>query len=978
MPIPYSSMSRDEHEAWLRALDISMSIIEFSLDGVILHANRNYLEISGYEEEDLLHQHHRIFCTADDASSKEYAEFWRNLRLGRFMSGRFCRQRKDGRLFWVQATYNPLFGPNGQLEKVVKFAVDITKRAETSNEQASKLEAINRAMLTAEFSPQGLILNANHNFLACLGYSLEEVAGKHHRMFCQPSHAASGAYADFWKQLVAGNFTSGQVERVTSEGKTIWLEASYNPVFDLAGKLSKIVKYSSDITELIRHEQEEHRQIQRLSRVADGTGNAVLVLDKHGRVDYVNAGFTRVYGYQPEELIGKTPQRIFGPLSDRDILAPARTAVLAGRPFTTECLTYGKLGQRFWSSLYVNPLQNDEGEPASAVCMLTDITSTKMHQILQQKALEAMSHDLSLADVIGGMCREMEDVAPELRVSIHGIDKGRLYAIAAPGMSEEFFTLFQDQPASPETGSWGLALSLGEAISVPDIASAPCWERGKDLLAREGVRSCCSMPLFSSKSAPLGVVTIYSPENKEPDAFHRRMLDAVVPLCVLAFDREQAKRAMRQLEFYDNVTGLPNRSFLLAKADLALTRHAADATPLAVLCIAIDEFRRASETLGHEAANSLLRLVGERLTDKREANEFVGRISADEFVVILPGRTAEEADSIARRLHHTVSSECSIEGVVFAPSISTGISLFPDNGLDSETLLRHAGLAALQSKRRGRGQISFFSEHMNKALRERVSMESCLRDSVLSRELHLNFQPQIHLRDKGLYGVEALARWTHPQFGIVPPDRFIPLAEECGLIRDVSRLVVEEACRNLEEWRRQGIVVPSVSLNLSPSDFHSKELPEMLIRILTRHSLKPTDLVIEITEGILLDDSPATMETVMAVRKAGFRLSMDDFGTGYSSLSYLRRLPVTELKLDQSFVRDIHKDETSRNLSKAVIRIGESMGLTVVAEGVENEEQLQILSMQKYHVLQGYWYSKPLHGSAIPGWVTERFAGRDQ
>ncbi len=969
MPIPYSLMPREEQEAWLRALDLSMAIIELSRDGIILHANRNYLAMSGYTEEDLLHQHHRVFCTADEAASNEYAEFWRQLRKGRFMSGKFCRRCKDGRFFWVQATYNPLFGLDGQLEKVVKFATDITKRAETSNEQASKLAAINRAMLTAEFSPQGIVLDANHNFLACLGYGLEEVAGRHHRIFCPPSYAASGAYADFWKQLVAGNFISGQVERVTSEGKAVWLEASYNPVFDLSGRLSKIVKYSSDVTERIQHEQEEHRQIQRLSYVADRTGNAVLVLDRHGRVEYVNTGFILGYGYQSEEVKGKTPQRIFGPLSDWEVLAPAREAVRSGQSLTRECLTYGKLGQRFWSSLCVNPLKDDDGEYSGAVCMITDITGIKMQQVLQQKALEAMGRDLSLAEVMGRMCREMENVAPELRVSIHGISNGRLYVIAAPGMPEDFSALFQGCELSSTTGSWGLAATSGEVVSVPDISLALCWEQGADVLARAGARSCCTMPVMSGGGQALGVVTIYSPEAKEPDAFHLRMLDAVAPLCLLAFDREQAKKTLRQLEFYDVTTGLPNRALLLAKTDLAIGRHAADGTPLTVLCISIDEFKRAGEALGHGAANALLRLVGERLAVKRDANDVVGRMAGDEFVVILPGRGAEEADRVARRLLQTLSSECVIEGMVFTPSVSVGISVFPENGHDAETLLRHANLAALQSRRHGGGQISFFSDHMNKVLRERVTMEACLRDSLLSRELRLNFQPQIDLRSGKLYGVEALARWTHPQFGKVPPDRFIPLAEESGLIRNLTQLVLEEACRNLAEWRRQGIAIPVVSVNLSPADFRSRELPEYILNILERQSLRPEDLIVEITEGILLDTSPATMETIIAVRKAGFRLSMDDFGTGYSSLSYLRQLPVTELKLDQSFVRDIHKDETSRNLSKAVIHIGESMGLTVIAEGVETEEQLSILCDQKYHVIQGFWYSAPLPGAEIPAWV---------
>ena len=616
-------MSREEQEAWLRALDLSTSIIVFSRDGVILHANRNYLEMSGYAEEELLHQHHRIFCTADEAVSQEYAEFWRNLRQGRFMSGRFCRQRRDGRFFWVQATYNPLFGPDGQLEKVVKFALDITERAEASNEQAGRLEAINRAMLTAQFSPQGIILDANHNLLARLGYSLAEVTGKHHRMFCTHEYAASAAYADFWKQLLAGNFISGQVERLTSEGKTVWLEANYSPVFDLFGRLAKIVKYSSDVTERVLHEREEHEQIRHLSQVIDGAGNAVLVLDRHCRVDYANAGFTRVYGYELEEAHGKTPQKIFGPMGDRGVMIPLREAVLAGQPLNLECLTYGKLGQRFWCSLRLTPLQDGRGEPTGGVCALTDITGTKMHQILQQKALEAMAHDLPLPEVMNRICREMEEVAPELRVSVHGVEQGRLYAIAAPSMPEEFFSLFQDGELSPESGSWGLAATSGEMACVPDLVLAPQRDQSREVLERADARACCSMPVLSNGGETLGVVSIYFSEAREPDAFHRRMLDAVAPLCLLAFDREQAKKTLSRLEFHDAATGLPNRSLFMEKMDLALARHAASSSPLAVLCISLDGFRRAGETLGHDAADSLLRLVGERLDAGREAAPFL-------------------------------------------------------------------------------------------------------------------------------------------------------------------------------------------------------------------------------------------------------------------------------------------------------------------------------------------------------------------
>ncbi len=962
-----------EETALLNALDRSMAIIEFSPEGVILRANKNYLNISGYTEEELLHRHHRIFCTAEYAVSKEYDQFWRTLRQGRFLSGSFCRRRRDGRLFWAEASYNPVFGPDGTLVKVVKLASDVTARVEEANERGSKLAAISRAMLTAEFAPDGTILTVNDNLLACFGYSREALTGSHHRMLCEPEYAASAAYADFWKQLRAGNFISGQAQRRAEDGSTVWLEASYSPVFDLTGKIQKIVKFSSDITRRVEHEQEEHREIEHLSRVIDAAGCAILLLDSHCRVERVNAGFVRIYGYRPEEMRGKIPHPLFGPLSDRDFIGPLRTALRAGEAFNVEGLTYGKTGQRFWSAVSVTPLRDDAGKIFGAGCMLTDITATKLHQLLQQKVLEAVSRELSVSEVMALMCREMEEAAPELTVSIHGVDaKSRLHLLAAPGLSERFAEILRDCEAGPDAGSWGLAASTGDNAVVPDISDAPCWrEQAKALLA-EGLRACCSMPVISASGRTVGVVTLYYKDAREPDSFHLRMLEALSPLCALAFDREETRLAVRRLSFYDAATGLPNRELLLAKMDMLLSRRTEANQSTAVLCLSLDAFKRVAETLSHDATNALLRMVGECLEKKCEARGLVGRLADDEFILVLPDCDAEKAGAVTRRLQHALADACRMDGVVLKPTACAGVSLFPDNGQDSETLLRHASLAARQARRLGRGQLSFYSENMNKALRERVSMESCLRDSLLGRELRLCYQPQVDMRHGGLHGFEALSRWRHPEFGDVPPDRFIPLAEECGLIGDLSRLVLEEVCIRLGGWRRSGLAVPCVSLNLSPSDFHNRDLPERILNILTAQHLRPEDLVLEITEGILLDSNSATLETVAAVRRAGLRLSMDDFGTGYSSLSYLRRLPVTELKLDKSFVQDVHTDATSRSLSEAVIRIGESLGLTVVAEGVENEEQLAVLAGQGYHVAQGYLHAKPLPGDEAAAWVRAR------
>ena len=253
-------------------------------------------------------------------------------------------------------------------------------------------------------------------------------------------------------------------------------------------------------------------------------------------------------------------------------------------------------------------------------------------------------------------------------------------------------------------------------------------------------------------------------------------------------------------------------------------------------------------------------------------------------------------------------------------------------------------------------------------------MESALRQAIKEGGLRLHYQPQIDLADGRLYGIEALARWTHPELGEIPPVRFIALAEECGLIVELGNWAVQEACRQLAEWRAAGLRVPAISVNLSPTSFHNLDLPNLLATTLQANALLPEDLTLELTESMLVDNNPSTLKVLDEVHRQGIRLSMDDFGTGYSSLSYLRRLPISELKLDRSFVFDLEHDEATRALSGAILGIGKSLHLTVVAEGVENEAQHQLLREQGYPVAQGYLFSRPLPAEALQQWLSQVYA----
>jgi EAL domain-containing protein (putative c-di-GMP-specific phosphodiesterase class I) len=269
----------------------------------------------------------------------------------------------------------------------------------------------------------------------------------------------------------------------------------------------------------------------------------------------------------------------------------------------------------------------------------------------------------------------------------------------------------------------------------------------------------------------------------------------------------------------------------------------------------------------------------------------------------------------------------------------------------------------------GRGQIRFYSGTADKNTVNAVSMESRLQKAIEQETLQLFYQPQASLSDGEICGMEALCRWREEDLGDISPTQFIPLAEEVGLIGRLSALVVRNACRQLGEWRRRGIAAPAVSVNLSALDFRNAELPEFILRCLEEQSLCPSDLIVELTETALLDGNPSTVDTLLKFRNLGITLSLDDFGTGHSSLSYLRDLPIKRIKIDRSFVRDLHENELSLRLSKAIIRIGESLGLHVIAEGVENKAQLDLLKAQHYHAVQGYLLAKPMPAGEFENWL---------
>jgi diguanylate cyclase (GGDEF)-like protein/PAS domain S-box-containing protein len=708
-----------------------------------------------------------------------------------------------------------------------------------------------------------------------------------------------------------------------------------------------------------------------IEQMSDAT-NAIAITDASHRILRVNAGFTRLFGWSQEEAGGRYPgELIFNhsagrPREDTPGI-PAPPA--AGQSAPREELARDRNGHPLWCSLSMRPATGENGEPL-AILMFTDITHTKVHEELQSRVLRAMVEEEPLVEAMNLLCLEVQRIAPDVTAAAIRVDgNGRLHPLALPAFPPDFAQNIDGVEIGPAAGACGAAAFRGEPVLVTDIEHDPIWDKTRQQVLRLGYKACWSNPFKTADGRVLGTLDFYFRTNRGPSRLHMQLAEVSAQLCTLALKRDENRAHLHRLAFFDDLTGLPNRSLLRAQADQAIVQATRNNEHLAVLFIDLDRFKQVNDSLGHPAGDALLRIVTERLRETLCGADIIGRYSGDEFVIVLAQCDVQRATALSDRLLTVLSAPCQVGELTLAPAASIGISLFPDNGRDLDTLLHHADTAMYQAKNKGRGRINFFNNEMNRTARERLALEAALRDTLAEQRLELYYQPQVDIENNRLHGVEALVRWHHPRLGQIDPPRFIPLAEECGLIGQLSFWALREACRQLAQWRQNGLFIPSVSVNLSPTDFHNLELPNHLDNILRKNSLLPSDLVVEITEGIVMDANPSTLKTMGEIHALGVRLSIDDFGTGYSSLGYLRHLPVSELKLDQSFVHDLGHDHATRSLTNAVIHIGDSMELTVVAEGVEDPMQRNLLKAQGYQIVQGFLYSPPLPAAELEHWV---------
>jgi diguanylate cyclase (GGDEF)-like protein/PAS domain S-box-containing protein len=829
------------------------------------------------------------------------------------------------------------------------------------------LERANEAIVIADGGSDVVHFNAAAE--ALWGLARTEVLGRNvdrlgidlgrHQVARDPAEPSADAAADRNREITITRSDSRRIRAVVSLS-----------CFEVDGAIN-VVAFVRDVTA----EADARARLALMSMVADRTNRAVVVTDPDLRIVYSNAAFSGLFGYSPAAASGQHVIRLLGSrYTDRRTLARLRHLAVTDNGGDGEILAVDSNGEEVWVSITVQAVRNSRGGIKHVFALLTDISETRQLRSLQQLILGALADELPLTEIAHRLCRRVEAIAPDVVSSVLHIDAaGKIHPLGGPSLPEDYSRALDGIPIGPEVGSCGSAAFYGEAMLATDIDVDPRWQPYKSRPLEVGLRACWSTPIKAKDGRVIGTFAFYFRECRGPSRWHQRIVDACVQLCALAIERKEARTQIARLAYYDVLTGLPNRTQLRRMTERVIA-ECPDGENIALLFLDLDHFKDVNDTLGHSAGDELLVELASRLQSQIWSDALLGRLGGDEFVIVLPNCDAARASLTASRITDALAVPFRLGTRQVSMSASLGISIYPDNATRIDTLMQQADAAMYQAKRAGRSTHRLFSVEMHRMAEQRFVFTAALRDAVARDALELHYQPQIRVLDGAIHGVEALARWHDQTLGQVSPAKFIQLAEECGLIEKIGQWSIQEACRQLAAWRRAGLDIPCISVNLSAINFQNPNLAPFVAETIATNGLPPETLMLEITESVIMNERAAALETMTAIRRLGVGLSLDDFGTGYSSLSRLAHLPIRELKIDRAFMHDIEFDASALAIATAVVRVGQSLRMTVVAEGVETEGQRRLLAELGCDAAQGFLYAPALTADAFEQWLVSHVA----
>jgi diguanylate cyclase (GGDEF)-like protein/PAS domain S-box-containing protein len=700
--------------------------------------------------------------------------------------------------------------------------------------------------------------------------------------------------------------------------------AAKNEVSNLNTTLeAKVSQRTHDLNEAIK-------RLELQSAALEAAANAIVITDFNGTIQWVNHAFTTLTGYSAEEALGKNPRLLKSGKQPRSFYADLWSTVSSGKVWHGELINRRKDGTTYIEEQTITPLAQNLGEAnwTHFVAIKQDITERKQAEeaiLLKTALLEAQAET-----TIDGILAVDESDHIILANKQFGLHFGITDAVLSTGDDQ---IVLKQVMANIEDS---------EAF----IARVKYLHSHRDEKSRDEFR-LKNGKVFDRYSAPF----VDSKSRYRGRIWYFRDITA----------RKLAEEKIQVLAFSDALTKLPNRRLLQDRLTQALASARRQEGRVALLFLDLDRFKNINDSLGHSVGDLFLQEVAGRLEKATRELDTVARVGGDEFLILLTGlKDVTDAAVAAERLMDAMTAEFVVQGHPLNIGCSLGISIFPEHGTDAETLIKNADTAMYSAKENGRNGFRFFTEDVNALAVERLTLENSLPHALDKEELFLVYQPEVDMTTGKIIGLEALLRWQHPELGLVPPDKFIRIAENCGLIVPVGEWVLRTACSQARKWQEAGLPPVRVAVNVSAVQFRRQGFSEQVRKVLRETGLAPEYLELELTESLLLADADVTLSVIQELKAMGLTLAIDDFGTGYSSFRYLKQFRVSRLKIDRSFIRDVAVNPDDAAITAAIISMAKSLRLKVIAEGVEDEAQMSFLRAHQCDEIQGYYFSKPL------------------